>query len=245
MWYILQAEEHINHRGRKADAELFRNSINGLLAFYEQYENADGLLERLPSWNFVEWSKANGWTQDVSYPTNFLYAQVLESVYKIYGDEAYLQKANRIRKTAVQQSFNGTVFLDHAIRDENGILQRLDDCSEACQYYAILFGGIDIYDEKYAALRHLVLNVFGAKRTELHPEIVEINAFIGAYLRLEMLLKLKRYDLVLRDVKGLFGNMGQVTGTLWEYRQPTGSRDHGFASYALVAIQAALNHTED
>lgn len=240
MWYILEAEEYINNRGHKEDAELFRSSIEGLLAFYAQYENSDGLLERLPSWNFVEWSKANQWTQDVSYPTNFLYAQVLESAYKIYGDEAYLQKANKIRKTAVEQSFNGTVFLDHSIRDEKGILQRQNDCSEACQYYAILFAGIDLFDEKFSCLRRLVLEVFGAQRTEEHPEIAEINAFIGAYLRLEVLMKLKQYDLLLRDVKGLFGHMGKATGTLWEYRQPHGSRNHGFASYALAAIQTAL-----
>jgi len=244
MWYILEVEDYINNRGHRKDADLFRNSINGLLAFYAQYENEDGLLEKLPSWNFVEWSKANGWTQDVSYPTNFLYAQVLESVYRIFGDEAYLYKANKIRKAAVEQSFNGTVFLDHSVRDENGILQLQDDCSEACQYYAILFAGIDLCDEKFAALRRLVLEVFGAERTEEHPEIAEINAFIGAYLRLEVLLKLKRYDLLLRDVKGLFGHMGMTTGTLWEYRQATGSRDHGFASYALVAIRTALENTE-
>ena len=34
--------------------------------------------------------------------------------------------------------------------------------------------------------------------------------------------------------------MEQETGTLWEYRQGTGSRDHGFASYALVAMYKAL-----
>jgi alpha-L-rhamnosidase len=244
MWYILEAEDYINHRGHKADADQFRDSINGLLAFYEQYENSDGLLEKLPSWNFVEWSKANEWTQDVSYPTNFLYAQVLESVYRIYGDETYLHKANKIRETAVEQSFNGTIFLDHAVRNENGILQRQQDCSEACQYYAILFAGIDLYDEKFWELRRLVLDVFGAERTEEHPEIAQINAFIGAYLRLEVLMKLKRFDLLVRDVKGLFGHMEKSTGTLWEYRQPTGSRDHGFASYALVTIQAALKESD-
>ena len=37
----------------------------------ERYENGEGLLQNLPSWNFVEWSKANTWVQDVNYPTNF------------------------------------------------------------------------------------------------------------------------------------------------------------------------------
>ena len=240
MWFILEVEDYVNNRGHKADAELFRKVISGLLDFYSAYENTDGLLEKLPNWNFVEWSVANKWTQDVSYPTNFLYAQVLECVYKLYGEEKYREKCERVRKTAVEQSFNGKVFLDHAVRSYSCELVRQDDCSEACQYYAILFGGVDITEPKYKELRRLVLDVFRAERIEKHPEIAEINAFVGAYLRLEALLKLKEYDLVLRDVKEFFGNMEALTGTLWEYRSGNGSRDHGFASYALVALTKAL-----
>ncbi|MBE6578002.1 MAG: hypothetical protein E7653_07715 [Ruminococcaceae bacterium] len=240
MWYIIEADDYVHNRGHKDDAHLFGDSINGLLEFYSQYENSDGLLEDLPSWNFVEWSKANEWTQNVSYPTNFLYAQTLECVSRLLGEPKYLEKANAIRKVAVEQSFDGKLFLDHAVRDENGVLERQEHCSEACQYYAILFAGIDINEEKYAELRRFVFEVFGAERSEPHPEIADINAFIGAYLRLEVLMNHKRYDLVLRDVKGLFGEMESVTGTLWEYRQRKGSRDHGFASYALVAIKTAL-----
>ena len=240
MWYILEVEDYVNNRGHKADAYLFKDSVDALLNFYAKYLNSDGLLEKLPSWNFVEWSKANNWTQDVSYPTNFLYAQVLECVYKLWGDEKYLEQANAVRKTATEQSFNGTLFLDHAVRNADGVLERKDHCSEACQYYAILFSGIDVTEDKYTELRRLVYEVFGAERTEEHPEIAEINAFIGAYLRLEVLLKLGKNDLVLKDVCDFFGNMENITGTLWEYRQRHGSRDHGFASYALVAMTKAL-----
>lgn len=87
MWYILEVEEYILKRCHQNMADDFRKSIFGLIDFYRQYENEDGLLECLPSWNFVEWSKANEWTKDVNYPTNFLYSQVLEAVYHIYGDE--------------------------------------------------------------------------------------------------------------------------------------------------------------
>ena len=241
MWYILEVEDYLNHRSPALDREAFRESIDGLLRFYERYENEDGLLESLPSWNFVEWSRANDWTQDVSYPTNFLYAQVLECVWRIYGDEYYLKKSQRVRETATAQSFNGKLFLDHAVRDENGMLVRQDDCSEACQYYALLFGGIDRNAPQYSELYRLVRNVLGAKRTEEHPEIAPINAFIGAYLRLEVLLVLGEHELVLESVKDFFGDMASRTGTLWEYRERRhGSQDHGFASYALVAIQKAL-----
>ena len=48
-----------------------------LLDFFKKYENQDGLLEKLPSWVFVEWSAANNFVQDVNYPSNMLYAGVL------------------------------------------------------------------------------------------------------------------------------------------------------------------------
>jgi alpha-L-rhamnosidase len=174
-----------------------------------------------------------------------LYAQALESVSRIYGDVSLLDKANRIRKTAVKQSFDGTMFLDHAIRNEDGVLIRQKDCSEACQYYAILFAGIDINDKKYAELRRRVLHAFGAIRREEHPDVAEINAFIGAYLRLEALIKMKEYKLLLRDVEEFFGCMEQETGTLWEYRQHHGSRDHGFASYVVKVMNEAYAHVKD
>ena len=241
MWYIVELEEYLNQRNTSVDRELFRDSVEGLLAFYAQYENEDGLLERLPNWNFVEWSVANNWTLDVNYPTNFLYAQVLESAYRIFGDEHLLCRAREVREKTIEQSFNGRVFLDHAVRDENGTLHRLDDCSEACQYYALLFGGIGLDDPKFATLKHLVLEEFTPDRTS-YPEIHPVNAFIGAYLRLEVLMKFRQYDLLLSDITGFFGHMGSATGTLWEYRQPKGSRDHGFASFALVAMRRALGY---
>ncbi|MBQ9805472.1 MAG: hypothetical protein IJW49_03035 [Clostridia bacterium] len=240
MWFVIELEEYLHKRNRAVYKDLFLPRVQGLLDFYARYENEDGLLEKLPSWNFVEWSVANNWTLDVNYPTNFLYAQVLESASRIMGDENLLRRANEVRAKTIEQSFNGKVFLDHAVRDENGKLVRLDDCSEACQYYAILFGGFDINDARYAELKHLVTVEFTPDRTS-HPEIHPVNAFIGAYLRLEALIKMKENQLLLRDAVGFFGHMGQTTETLWEYRQPHGSRDHGFASYALVAIRRALN----
>jgi hypothetical protein len=88
----------------------------------------------------------------------------------------------------------------------------------------------------------LVREVFGAIRKEEMPEIEVINAFIGVYLRLEALLKIGEYDLVISDVENFFGHMEKLTGTLWENRFIHGSLDHGFASYAAVAMMKALEN---
>ncbi len=244
MWYILEVEQYINLRNPKADKEAFRPTIEGLLAFYDKYINEDGLLEKLPSWNFVEWSVANDWTHDVSYPTNLLYAEVLQSVYRLYGGEEHLARSEHIRAAVLAQSFNGEVFLDHAVRGEDGVLVTQKDCSEACQYYAMLFGGYDWHSPRFEKLRSLVLTGFGSMRNGARPDIAEVNAFIGAYLRIEALLRVEEYELVLQEAKFFFGQMGNETATLWEYRQRHGSRDHGFASYALVAIQKAMSALE-
>ena len=244
MWYFLEVEDYINNRGHATDGsrEIFRPSLDALLAFYKVYENGYGLLERLPSWNFVEWSRANEWGTDVNYPTNFLYSAVLEAYYRLYGDEYYLRRANEIREKVIADSFDGTRFYDHSVRNRSGVLKlRTEDCSEIAQYYAALFGGFDINDEKYAAFKHLITKLCYADSTEMPSDMEPINAFIGVYLRLEALLHIKEYDLVLNDIRAFFGQMETLTGTLWEYRQRNGSRDHGFASYAGVAIQRALN----
>ncbi len=242
MWYILEVEQYLNVRRPDADRELFRPSIERLLDFYRAYENSDGLLEKLPSWSFVEWSIANQWTQDVSYPTNLLYAQVLECVDRIYGDDFCRRRAGEIRQRVLEQAFNGEIFCDHAVRNEAGELIRETDASEACQYYAMLFGGYDWKAPMFDGLRELVLHVFGSKREGRREDIAEVNAFIGAYLRLEALQRIGEYELLLNDIKFFFGGMSQETATLWEYRQRHGSRDHGFASYAYVAVKEALKH---
>ena len=89
----------------------------------------------------------------------------------------------------------------------------------------------------------MILRIFSPGREEKTAQIFPVNMFIGAYLRLEALLKMKQYDLVLQDVVGFFGNMEAYTGTLWEYKNGKGSYDNGFASYALVVIREALANT--
>ena len=152
MWYVLEVRDYILRRGHADEKESFKKSVMGVLKFLKTYENEDGMLERLPSWNFVEWSRANDWTNDVNYPTNFLYAGTLMAAYDLYGDESLKQKAHAIIEKTKKMSFNGDVFVDNALRDENGVLHNTGNFSEAGQYYAMLFGEVSFGEDKY---RHL------------------------------------------------------------------------------------------
>lgn len=243
MWYVLELKEYLTERNPSADRELYRESVMGLIDYFVPFENEHGLLEDLPGWSFVEWSDANKWTKNVNYPTNFLYAAVLDAVYELYGKRSCKEKAERVRKAAVEMSFDGEYFTDNAERDESGALKNTGNTSEACQYYACLFGGIDINGERYAKFKKNLLS--GCKGIEkTGRRFTPVNAFIGLYLRIKTLLEIGEYKLLLSDVEGFFGGMADKTGTLWEHRKVAGSLDHGFASYAAYAMCEALRRLE-
>ncbi len=238
MWYVLEVKEYLTERSSEVDPELFRESVEGVIEYLSFYENEDGLLENLPSWNFVEWSSANDWTQNVNYPTNFLYAGVLLAAYALYGREEWREKAEWIQKKTAALSFDGELFTDNAVRDADGLLCNTGNTSEACQYYAMLFGDIDLDAPAYARLKGHILSGCAGVAESGRP-FTPVNAFIGLYLRIKTLLKLELYEILLDEVELFFGGMADKTGTLWEYRQRKGSHDHGFASYAAYAMCVA------
>lgn len=250
MWYVLELEEYLE---RTKDRQLIKDAmgrIRDLLSFFEQYENEDGLLEKLPSWNFVEWSKANEFVQDVNYPTNMLYARVLRAVAKLYdgeyvGDCEYmpkaaecLEKAEHIVKVVKEQSYFDGFFHDHALRQEDGsLLVVKEDVTETCQYYAFFFETAT--PETYPELWKILLEDFGPGRVEkgLWKEIYPSNAFIGYYLRLELLSRMELGELLFENIEGFFGYMAARTGTLWEHNDTSASCNHGFASHVLVWLR--------
>ncbi len=240
LWYVLEVCEHLTLRNPNKDKEFFRPSVMGIMNFFKGYENELELLEKLPSWNFVEWSKANNWTQDVNYPTNFLYAQTLEEVGKLYGIPAYSEKAARIRKKVIELAFDGEVFVDNALRNEQGWLENTKNVSEAGQYYAALFGGFDLNDPQFAKLKTNITDTFAdfIRRNEIY-DFGPADAFIGLYLRMNVLMDLGDPQLMAKNLKDFFGGMCALTGTLWEYKTPSKSLDHGFASYAALALPLA------
>ena len=252
LWYVLEVCEYLTKRRPDVDKEIFRSTVEGVLGFFARHENADGLLEKLPSWNFVEWSAANTWVQDVNYPTNFHYAGALRAAAEVFDRPQLREKADAICLEAIRQSFNGEVFCDHAIRKEDGSLELQPHVSEAAQYYALLFGGISLEESRFAILKEHVFDNFAAfaarcdvSESDGHGAESEgegrltfcpVNAFIGFYLRLMLLQERGEKELMERDMKAFFGHMCEQIGTLWEYKTTRGSLDHGFASYAAVVL---------
>lgn len=237
MWFLLELEEFLE-RSPDVDPLDYKEVCDKLMHFFVAYENEWGLLEKLPSWNFVEWSRANEWVWDVNYPTNMLYGKTCEVVGRIYGDEALVEKGRKIRKTVAERAFRGTFFCDHAVRDEAGELRNVEaDISEVCQYYAVMFLDIDFGDPFYAKLVQAVSGDFSPVGGKLPDNIAPANDFIGYYMRMNILFRWGRYAQLKEEIKALFGGMTDRTGTLWEKRDIHFSLNHGFASYVGALIQ--------
>lgn len=240
MWLVLQLEEY---RQRNSDRELVDRmlpKIDGLLTYLQKFENSDGLLEKLPSWNFIEWSRANDLIDDVNYPTNMLYARMLESASRLTGKAILQQKALRIHQTVRQQSFNGHFFVDNAVRDASGALQPSGECTEVCQYYAFFCGTATF--GTFSRLWKIMLTEFGPNHQPggRYDAVSLANAFIGYYLRMELLSLAGETERLLHEIKKFFLPMAEATGTLWEHNDTRASCNHGFASYLCVLLARHL-----
>ncbi len=73
LWFVVQLEEYLERSGNRQLVDALQPKVMRLLEYFRPFENSDGLLEKLESWVFVEWSAANKFVQDVNYPSNLLY----------------------------------------------------------------------------------------------------------------------------------------------------------------------------
>lgn len=233
MWFIVELKEYSERTGDTRLIQEARETVYGIIDFLRQFENSEGLLEHLKGWVFVEWSKSNDLVQEINYPSNMMYCLAKSTVAYLYGDGRLEHEARKLRETIRQKSRMGLFFCDNSIyHDGTPILS--GECTESAQYYAF-FTGVATREEDAELWRTLVRD-FGPERkdTGLWKEIWPSNAFIGNYLRLELLDRAGEYGKLKENILGYFGYMAEQTGTLWENDTPTASCNHGFASHVLV-----------
>jgi len=232
MWFVVQLGEYVKRSNDWDLVNALQPKVLALVKFFDQYKNSDGLLEKLPSWVFVEWSRANDFVQDVNYPSNMLFAGVLDTVAELYKLPEYKQEAEKIRDTIRKQSYDGTFFVDNAVR-KDGKLEVTRNRTEVCQYFAFFFKVAT--RETHPDLWNILRNDFGPHRKEnnKYPEVHLANAFIGNVLRAELLTLSGEGDKVLEESVGYLDYMAQRTGTLWENVDDGASLNHGFASHIV------------
>ena len=251
-WFVLELEEFAQKRGGDpALVKAFRPRVLGALAWFERHLNSDGLLEKLPGWVFVEWSKANDLVQDVNYPSNMMYAKMLDAIARMYGMPELAARAAKVRATVRAQSLTADGwYCDNAVRQADGTLKLSGERTEICQYYAFFCGVAD--KTRDALLWKRLVEDFGPARLKtakwkepglwarLHTPMVEgtwkeiwpANFIFGTCLRMELLSQDGRGAQIYRELRDYFLAMAEKTGTLWEHNDPRASCCHGFASIA-------------
>lgn len=244
MWYVLQLYDYLKRTGDMELVNASKNKVDGLLGYFSKFENEDGMLEDLENWVFVEWSKANDFIDGVNFPSNMLYSEMLVKAGEMYSDSELVAKGNSLKNKIAGMSYNGEFFEDNMLR-KDGILVRTGNTSETCQYYAFYFGIASA--ETYPELHEKMFNEFGPARdvTTTYPLVYQSNAFIGNYLRMEILRLEGETSKILEESKQFFYYMAERTGTLWENSSASGSLDHGFASYAGNFIVEAVTGISD
>jgi alpha-L-rhamnosidase len=240
LWLVLQLEEYLERSGDRALVDAFASKVRALFAYFDRFAIADGLLEDLESWVFVEWSKANAFTAGVNYPTNALYAAALDAAGRLYDEGIWREQARRLRAVVAEQSFEGRFFVDQALR-EDGALRRTEHRTEIAQYYAFYFGVAT--PETHGALWETLRRDFGPRRdAATYPEVHPAAMLNGYFLRLELLARYGHGLQAVEEALDYFLPMAEATGTLWEHAAPTASCCHGFASHVCVLLH---HHASD
>lgn len=238
MWYVMELREYLDRTG---DSELVENAKERMYALYNYFkgfENELGLLENLKSWVFVEWSMANNLVQNVSFASNMVYAKMLDCMADLYGDGELKIKSQKIRDIINSMAMTESGFYcDNAIR-RDGKLVLSGERTETCQYYAFFFDCAT--PESHPWLWETMVKDFGYDRKETgkYPEIHFANAFIGNYLRLDLLDRYGLKDTLYDNIKGYFEYMADRTGTLWEHTDTYASCNHGFASHVAYWMKS-------
>lgn len=221
LWYVLELEDYRNRTGDVLFIARHTQRIRDILEYFSRYENEYGLLENLEGWVFLEWSQATDFTDGVNFPSNMLYAEALRAAGTILDDYTLLKKAKTLKTTILQMSYNGTVFIDNAVRVD-GKLELTENVSELCQIFAQYF---DIAPED-TRFRENFKNRFRQSGCEVCPAAL----FIGGVLRLMALFQMGEYRLVLDECAEKFWSMAERTGTIWEFFDEQASCNHGFGS---------------
>ena len=231
MWFILELANYFDRTGDRETVDLLRPRVEGLLKFYAQYLNADGALENLPAWVFVEWSHANDTKlvkDGVNWPSNMTYSDVLSKAARLYNRPELAEQSEKLKALIRERSYGGVWFRDNS---------KHPDVTETCQYYAF-FHGIAT-PKTHPELWKKLTEEFGPERQAkgLYKEVWPSNAFIGNLMRLVVLKREGCDAQVSREIRGYYLKMAETTGTLWEHDRPEASCNHAFASYLAILLK--------
>lgn len=238
LWYVIELEDRDTRQGSKCLSHLEKEKLKAIVDFFAKHENEYGLLENLEGWLFLEWSQANDFLLDVNFPSNMLYSGMLKSAGKLLEDDKLIEKAEKLKETILKLSFNGSFFVDNAIR-ENGQLIIQNNVSETCQYFAAYFN-ILTREENPDFYERIFNGLAPNRKQKEYPDIAPSNMFMGYILRLTVLDRECEHERLLEECKITFAEMVKDTSTIWELFSDNASCNHGFGAIVSMFIGKAL-----
>jgi alpha-L-rhamnosidase len=230
----IQLEEYFHRSGDRAMVDGFEAKLLAYFDWIKQYENEDGLLEKLPGWLWIEWSISRTFGHDVNYPINMNYTRALAVMGRLYDRTDFAEKSDRLKRVILEQSYDGQFFIDNAVR-EDGKLRRTGNRTEVCQYYAFESGVAT--PKSHPVLWKTLRDDFGPKRrlsehvVASWPEIHVANSLPGFIIRLDLLSRFGESQTLFEDSIHSFHHMAKLTNTLWEHMDPSDGLCHGFQGH--------------
>lgn len=239
LFYVLELCEYVSSKGDRPLADAAKAKLSGLLDYFADFENEYGLLENLDGWVFLEWSRAveSKRLEGVHFPTNMLYAECLCAIGSIYGDAKLSDKGRSLKGKISSFAFNGSYYVDNAVRKDGELCPQKDNVSEIGQYMAALFGV-----EKSSDFKKRLIENFPLGQGE-EKGIARVAPFIGGYLRLFFLLSEHEFEKLRKEIASYFLGMARYGNTLWEKKSDDASLNHGFCAslcYILLKMSEAL-----
>ena len=201
LFWLLQAKLDSELSGDNDYAPQVADGIHRFLKNIATFENKDGLLENVPGWNWLDWSKIRMDGAVVS--LNAIYSRALDAAADMTGRTDYRGKAKAIRETLCRLC-PGTIFPDCLLR-KGDTLEPSPEQAEGTQYFALWCGVPG--EERSKALWQTLRD--GSK-------LNEANTY--SYLpRLHYAALRSDIEALVRDVRKVFGRQVDLgPGTLWE-----------------------------
>ena len=224
-WLMLELCDYCDRSGDGQFAKKHRGRVERFVEGLLGLRGEHGLLEKDAGPFFVDWSLANQpfALEPVSIPINCLAVFMLKRLAGLYQKEEWYQAAEKMEE-AVSRLTQEKAFGQSGCETEGGVALEL-------------WSGFHGDDREY--IRRFVDSMGSCPKYRPDPNIGKANLFIGLMLRFDVLARMGRADVLVREWKDLYlEELQNGAGTLFESIQER-SGCHGFNGYvgALMTNQ--------
>lgn len=222
-WLLLELYDYYLRSGDMELIERCKGRVTDFLEGVLSLRGESGLLEQVGT-QFVDWSLSNKSfaLEPISVPVNCLAVCMLEKMAELYRQPQWEAAAHEMR--AVIEALDNRGFLggrgDAASltpQEKEGmkpVLKR-EECQTESGIALELWSGFHLKDKKY--IRQFVESMGSCPTYRPDPNIGRANLFIGLMIRFDILARLERTDLLVREWKDLYLEQLKVgSGTLFE-----------------------------